>query len=64
MRRRARSEGTRELKVIASTRISAIFANSDGSTWKPPGSENQARAPFTDEPSGVSTATRASRVAA
>ena len=51
-----------ELKVIAMTRISAIFANSFGSIWKPPGSENQARAPLTTEPSGVSTATRASTV--
>ena len=50
------------LKTIAITRISAILANSFGSTWKPPGSEIQARAPLTTEPSGVSTASRPSTV--
>ena len=51
------------LKIIAVIRISATFANSFGSTWKPPGSENHARAPLTTEPSGVSTASRPSTVA-
>ena len=50
------------LKIIAVIRISAILPNSFGSTWKPPGRENQACAPLTTEPSGVSTASRASRV--
>ena len=50
------------LKIIAVIRISAILPNSFGSTWKPPGRENQACAPLTTEPSGVSTASRASTV--
>jgi hypothetical protein len=37
-------------------RISASLANSDGSIWKPPGTAIHAFAPFTDAPSGVSTA--------
>ena len=37
--------------------MTASFAYSDGSIWKPPGSEIQECAPFTMLPSGVSTAT-------
>ena len=50
------------LKIIAIPRISATFANSDGSTWKPPGSEIHACAPLMSEPIGVSTASRPSTV--
>ena len=56
------ADGRAWLKTIAVIRINAIFANSFGSTWKPPGRENQARAPLTTEPSGVSTASRATTV--
>jgi hypothetical protein len=51
------------LKIIAVITISATLANSDGSTWNPPGREIHAFAPLTSEPSGESTASRASRVA-
>jgi len=50
-------------EIIAIITMSATLANSDGSTWNPPGSEIHAFAPLTSEPSGVSTASRASRVA-
>jgi hypothetical protein len=40
------------LKIIAVIRISAILPNSFGSTWKPPGSENQARAPLITDRAG------------
>jgi hypothetical protein len=49
--------------TVATIRMRATLANSDGSTWKPPGREIQACAPLMVEPSGVSTAIRASRVA-
>ena len=43
---------------MAVTPMIASFAYSDGSSWKPPGSEIQERAPFTTLPSGVSTTSR------
>ena len=43
----------------AANRIRPSLANSDGSTWKPPGSAIQAFAPFTDWPT-ASTASRSS----
>ena len=43
---------------MAPTRMIAIFAYSDGSIWKPPGSEIQDFAPLTMLPSGVSTTSR------
>ncbi len=50
------------LNTVAMARISTTLANSDGSTWKPPGRSIQARAPLTSWPSGVRTAPRPSRV--
>ena len=47
-------------KIMAVIRISATLANSDGSTWNPPGREIHAWAPLMSEPTGVSTASRAS----
>ena len=38
------------LNTVAMTRTSATFANSDGSTWKPPGREIHACAPLMSEP--------------
>ena len=50
------------LNTVARTRTSATFANSDGSIWKPPGSEIHACAPLISEPMGASTASRPSSV--
>ena len=51
------------LNTVATIRMSATLANSEGSTWNPPGREIQACAPLMSEPSGLSTASRPSRVA-
>ncbi len=45
-------------RMIAVVRMMASLANSDGSIWKPPGSEIQEWAPLTMLPSGVSTTAR------
>ena len=50
------------LNTVAMPRISATFANSDGSICSPPGSEIHAFAPLISEPRGVSTASRPSSV--
>ena len=43
-------------RMMAATRMIDSLAYSDGSIWKPPGSEIHDLAPFTTLPSGVSTA--------
>jgi hypothetical protein len=48
------------LSTRAQISTSASLANSDGSTWNPPGRLIQACAPLTTLPSGLSTATRPS----
>ncbi len=48
------------LSIMAQISTRPSLANSDGSTWKPPGRLIHALAPFTELPSGVSTASRAS----
>ena len=46
----------RYANTSAVAKMTASLANSDGSTWKPPGSAIHAYAPFTVVPAGVSTA--------
>ena len=50
------------LSISAQISTRPSLANSDGSTWNPPGRLIHALAPLTDEPSGLSTASRASSV--